>query len=178
MADVILLVVTLVKTAGTFRSANAVGLSSSLSTLMMRDSTLYFMQVIFTGGRNEDVRSLLRSVFLILNISQMIVEETTGKTFVGPFITVITSILSSRFILNLRWTAHHNFHASNISTLSVPTLQFRRSLIGNLDESLHSGYDEREVAHSVAPASDQEDHSRLKLSDDPLQKPDHNTSMV
>ncbi|OCH87019.1 hypothetical protein OBBRIDRAFT_837711 [Obba rivulosa] len=57
---------------------------ASLATLLLRDGTIYFL------------------IFLFLNVIQMILFLTGVFNYVTIFITPLSSILVSRFIMNLR----------------------------------------------------------------------------
>ncbi|KAI0763245.1 hypothetical protein BC629DRAFT_1543695 [Irpex lacteus] len=102
-ADLILLVVTWIKTFGTWKSTSRHNQSFCISQAILRDGTLYFL------------------VFLALNISQIVVFEVTGVGIIAPFLLAFTSVLSSRFIINLRWIAHEQNRSSRTS---MPSLAF------------------------------------------------------
>lgn len=63
----------------------------------------------------------------------------------------MTSVLISRFLLNLRQVGHSSGDLSNVRTSHIATLRFRipETIVGNLGESLH-------VEDDVESSEDQE----------------------
>ncbi|KAI0337148.1 hypothetical protein BDW22DRAFT_1349368 [Trametopsis cervina] len=134
-ADLILLIVTWIKTFGALRDLKEFGIQMEISQLMLRDGTLYFL------------------VFLAMNLGQIVLFQTAGISLVAPFILPVTSILVSRFVLNLRWASHQMNRTSDVRftplTESEPPL--RLSLLGNLGEPLHSDRGQLDCAPIESP---------------------------
>ncbi|KAI0083607.1 hypothetical protein BDY19DRAFT_998451 [Irpex rosettiformis] len=85
-ADALVLILTCVKTLRTYLMAREVRLTqkNSISELLVRQGIVYFL------------------IFLSLNVAQTAVQETTGIEYLSPYIFAVTSILMTRFMLNLR----------------------------------------------------------------------------
>ncbi|EKM58487.1 uncharacterized protein PHACADRAFT_140452 [Phanerochaete carnosa HHB-10118-sp] len=87
LVDIIVLSVTLIKTFETQRVANRLHVQVPLTTMLIRDGTIYFLTV------------------LSMNIAQLVVFHTTEQVYLISFICTVTAILVSRFFLDLRETA-------------------------------------------------------------------------
>ncbi|KAL4252471.1 hypothetical protein ABKN59_002786 [Abortiporus biennis] len=86
--DVLVLASTVVKTIDVKRAANRANIGASLSTLLLRDGTLYFIAAILSHA-------------LALVVAYTALDAPSISVIIGP-IEVILSILVSRFILNLK----------------------------------------------------------------------------
>ncbi|EKM58486.1 uncharacterized protein PHACADRAFT_182807 [Phanerochaete carnosa HHB-10118-sp] len=91
LADFIVLYATLIKTFETQRVANSVPMQVPLTTMLIRDGTIYFLYVFL---------SYIATV-LSMNIAQLIVFHTTGQVYLVSFICTVTAILVSRSFLDL-----------------------------------------------------------------------------
>ncbi|KAI0092855.1 hypothetical protein BDY19DRAFT_990532 [Irpex rosettiformis] len=123
VADLIVLAVTWTKTFRVWRLIPLRDKSYSISQAMMRDGTTYFL------------------VFLALNICQIVVFEVTRVGFVAQFLLPVTSVLSSRFIMNLRWIDYENKNSSQVSLppLSIAVPQKPNDSMDSPDAFLASG---------------------------------------
>ncbi|KAI0748764.1 hypothetical protein C8Q80DRAFT_757828 [Daedaleopsis nitida] len=85
VTDGLVLAVTWLETFSSWQASKNAGLKTSLATLLLRDGTAYFL-ILFT-----------------LNIIHLVCTLTgVFTTSVGTFVESLTTILTSRFILNLR----------------------------------------------------------------------------
>ncbi|KAL6299459.1 hypothetical protein BKA93DRAFT_753393 [Sparassis latifolia] len=116
VADVIVLMVTWMKTYEIKRYANSAHVEAPLATLLLRDGTLYF------------------TLLLVLNLSLML------SNYYGP--RRFMCIIVSRFLLNLRETDNVQNHvASNPSFVCTHarSLQLASRIVGNMGASLSHG---------------------------------------
>ncbi|EMD40159.1 hypothetical protein CERSUDRAFT_92653 [Gelatoporia subvermispora B] len=88
VADLLVLAMTWIKTYVIIRDARICGVKMPLAEAMIRDGTFYFM------------------VNLCINVIQVVGNLTNAFTNVFVFITPVTSIIISRFLLNLRGVAY------------------------------------------------------------------------
>ncbi|TFY56786.1 hypothetical protein EVJ58_g7427 [Rhodofomes roseus] len=123
-ADVIVLVVTWRNTYNIQKEASVVNLRTPTITLLLRDGTIYF------------------TLLLILNVLHLALEITDVFWDITYFVTGFSSIVISRFLLNLRQVhadeerdgTQPSFIASHVSGLN-----FASTIIGNLGEHLDHG---------------------------------------
>ncbi|KAI0078644.1 hypothetical protein K474DRAFT_1706364 [Panus rudis PR-1116 ss-1] len=133
--DVLVIVFTWIKTIGIKRVASSVNMKASLSTLLLRDGTIYF------------------GTLLALHIAHFVTLETNVIWNPLPiFIDAITTILITRFILNLRTvfltSGGNQMNASSLhmSQFSVPQFAgVANSVVGNLGAPLGHTFE-----HSMA----------------------------
>ncbi|THG96397.1 hypothetical protein EW026_g5432 [Hermanssonia centrifuga] len=132
-ADILVLVLTWMKTYRNYKEATRVGLQAKVSSLLLRDGTTYFIAL------------------LLMNIAQVVLKTLPslgGDSPIGiSVISTLNPILISRFLLNLR-EAGQSDNQQSLSSFSaprfhVPTLP---TLIGNMGEELN---------HSLGHDSDQ-----------------------
>ncbi|OBZ67914.1 hypothetical protein A0H81_12146 [Grifola frondosa] len=120
--DALVLVLTWAKTFGIKRAAMSLHIKATLSTLLLRDGTLYF------------------AILLLLNVVDLVVLQSDVIFNPLPiFIDVFTCILISRFMLNLREVFYsddplHDHSASLVSRFS--NVNFASNVIGNLGAPL------------------------------------------
>ncbi|PSS35550.1 hypothetical protein PHLCEN_2v1513, partial [Hermanssonia centrifuga] len=74
-------------------------------------------------------------VLLLLNVCDILLIIFTGQSYVSPFISFVTSIITSRFILNLREGNSGSSHLESWSEFSDPGLAIPSGL-GNLGRPL------------------------------------------
>ncbi|KAI0092856.1 hypothetical protein BDY19DRAFT_903594 [Irpex rosettiformis] len=96
-ADLSLLVVILVKSWKTWMLTRQADHKFSIAQSMLRDGIIYFLAL------------------LILNIVQILITKITGQLLIEPVIIALTSVLSSRFIINLRWQEYKRNRFSELS---------------------------------------------------------------
>ncbi|KAI0370967.1 hypothetical protein BV20DRAFT_228900 [Pilatotrama ljubarskyi] len=109
LMDALVLGITWYRTAGIFIAARKVHLDTSLVYLMLRDGTTFF------------------SLSLALHIIVIVVGETR-QTSLSLVTCIFTSIIMTRFFLNLRML--DNSRVDSFKSLSIPltqTLEFRFS---------------------------------------------------
>ncbi|GBE84072.1 hypothetical protein SCP_0600500 [Sparassis crispa] len=124
VADVIVLMVTWMKTYEIKRYANSAHVEAPLATLLLRDGTLYFM------------------LLLMLNLSLMLSNYYGVYEYLPYFIDLFMCIIVSRFLLNLRETDNVQNHvASNPSFVCTHarSLQLASRIVGNMGASLSHG---------------------------------------
>ncbi|OSC97297.1 hypothetical protein PYCCODRAFT_1398958 [Trametes coccinea BRFM310] len=92
VGDLIVLAITWRSTFGITRAANVARVRMSLTNAILKDGTIYFV------------------CLLILNVINIVVNVVARTSAVSAFQDPITSILVSRFLLNLRDTFDHNEH--------------------------------------------------------------------
>ncbi|TCD60743.1 hypothetical protein EIP91_009611 [Steccherinum ochraceum] len=128
-SDTLVIVLTWVKTFGLRRVAARLHLRGSLSSILLRDGTVYF------------------AIILALNAVQLATEESNVIWNPVPiFIDVFTTILISRFILNLRQVFDHSQNPNqdlstfnSNGTFTVP--RFVGNLGAELEHSVSSPHD-------------------------------------
>ncbi|KAI0338636.1 hypothetical protein BDW22DRAFT_1362709 [Trametopsis cervina] len=122
-ADALVLALTCIKTLSVSRGMRALQMQhSSISQLLVRKGFLYFL------------------VFLLLNIIQTIIQETTGIEYLSPYIVAITSVLTSRFLLNLRQNNESSEAEPVISDIVFrrhSLNQFATTFVANFGEDLN-----------------------------------------
>ncbi|KAI0646124.1 hypothetical protein C8Q79DRAFT_648256 [Trametes meyenii] len=88
-------------------------------------------------------------LLLIMNITQIIVAaEAPGNNLPAFFISPVTSILISRFLLNLREVAQRSEtddSKSAIISTQFPSIVIPASLLGNIGEPLYSGIEDEQT---------------------------------
>ncbi|KAI0078676.1 hypothetical protein K474DRAFT_1742944 [Panus rudis PR-1116 ss-1] len=139
LADLFVIVITLFKTFNVKMHASRAGVSAPLISLLVRDGSLYFLAIMF------------------MNLLDIVLLRTIGYGAIADMITTISSILISRFILNLREIdLHDGFNANSINRSSgayanddlraaeFSSIHFAYSnqLVGNMGASLNAGEDE------------------------------------
>ncbi|KAI0689552.1 hypothetical protein BC835DRAFT_1418438 [Cytidiella melzeri] len=128
-ADILVLVATWVKTWVTYREGIRIGMRVPMASLLIRDGTLYFIAL------------LVMNIYQILNntIPSFLVADA-GTVY----ISVLTPMLISRFLLNLRQVdqGQETEAVSTRSRFSAIHFQQPRSLVGNMGEQLCDGSSE------------------------------------
>ncbi|KAI0350951.1 hypothetical protein OH77DRAFT_1430355 [Trametes cingulata] len=108
LMDALVLGITWYRTAGIFISARKVHLDTSLVYLMLRDGTTFF------------------SLSLGLHIVVIVVDETR-QTSLGLVTCIFTSIIMTRFFLNLRTLDNSGMDSKSFSVRLTQTLEFHFS---------------------------------------------------
>ncbi|RDX46707.1 hypothetical protein OH76DRAFT_1420098 [Lentinus brumalis] len=132
--DFLILLFTLMKTAKVRKAALSLDVHPSLMVLLLRDGTTYFL------------------LLLVMNLAQIVVAaEVLGNNFIAFFISPLTSILITRFLLNLRQLAHTSASApqfsdseasrSAIISTQFPSMHLSFDILGNMGAPLRSGFD-------------------------------------
>ncbi|EKM48717.1 uncharacterized protein PHACADRAFT_202485 [Phanerochaete carnosa HHB-10118-sp] len=142
LADAIVLVLTWIKTFGHWKNARRLNMRVSLTTCLLRDGTIYFIE--------HSTASDLRLFY-----------DTAP---VSAFIVALPPVLISRFMINLRTVdselSDYSVHMS-YRQQEQPTLQIRRSLnrLGNIGGILQSGWgDELCDEENGSAEADEEGH--------------------
>ncbi|THH31060.1 hypothetical protein EUX98_g3132 [Antrodiella citrinella] len=144
-ADAIILILTWIRTADIMRTFK-LRVKSSLGVMLLRDGTLYFL-FMFT-----------------LNVVNLIAIKEQKFGAVPALSDVITAILISRFLLNLRRVyivsdeSSKSFHASRFSDL-----RFANSVTGNMGAPLAT-MSEKDLEHG----DDEEPEREEVFSKDPM----------
>jgi len=155
-ADTLVLLVTWRVTYSTKRSAEKANIRMSVSGLLFRDGTLFF------------------AALTILNIVHIICFMTGTFSQFSVFLEVLTSILISRFFLNLRQACSPSDANTLASADGSGSLRFTSSVLGNLDAPLSStsGIDSELSVRNVSErhrrdvseeATDPEQHSHVAV---------------
>ncbi|THG95122.1 hypothetical protein EW026_g6472 [Hermanssonia centrifuga] len=130
LGDTLVLVVTWVKTARNLTEGARIGMRTPLSTMLLRDGTIYF------------------AIILMMNIAQMVVRAVPSFQnfdFVPIVISawVLQPILISRFLLNLRQVGSPDNDSQEAfnSEFSVPGFRVPSlsSIVGNMGEDPDHG---------------------------------------
>ncbi|TCD64606.1 hypothetical protein EIP91_003871 [Steccherinum ochraceum] len=125
--DLVVLLLTYIKTVGIWRAAPAAskftGTRPRLSTLLIRDGTVYFVSML-----------IMNLVNLILLLRAQPADASTSFKFI-QIMNVINANLIARFVLDLRVTASSDGGGSSESlgcptVGSVSTIQFRAQSVG------------------------------------------------
>ncbi|KAI0827993.1 hypothetical protein BC628DRAFT_1317402 [Trametes gibbosa] len=144
--DLIVLLVTWYSTYGITRAAKVANIQMSLTSALLKDGTVYFV------------------CLLILNILNIIFNAVPNSSAISAFQDPITSILVSRFLLNLRdvlTTGTHDTrpsyirpssHAGHVST-GVQFAEFVEPMGADLDHPFFA-YDESDVSTKWSDTSD------------------------
>ncbi|KAI0769544.1 hypothetical protein BC629DRAFT_790526 [Irpex lacteus] len=133
-ADILVLVVTWMKTARSYSEARRLKIETPLSMMLIRDGTLYFVILLMVNVLQVFGQNI--PILFSLNITE-------------PFFQNLPPIIVRRFILNLRqikpagnsWVSGNQSHGLRI--------------VGNLGESLQFGADEEvdnEIEEDTNPA--------------------------
>ncbi|EKM57574.1 uncharacterized protein PHACADRAFT_206470 [Phanerochaete carnosa HHB-10118-sp] len=130
VADLLVLVLTWMKTYRQYREARALNIKSPLTTYFIHDGTIYFI------------------VLLILNISQIVSFFFTSIGILAPFTSIMPQILVCRFMMNLRLLSHGSSTTSEDESsrqlASLRMLTFNEnatpSFMGNMGEPLDYGH--------------------------------------
>ncbi|KAI0711554.1 hypothetical protein C8Q76DRAFT_785329 [Earliella scabrosa] len=152
--DFLILLFTLMKTAQVRKAALSLDLHPSIMTLLLRDGTAYFL------------------LLFVMNIGQIIVaSQVPGTNWIAFFASPLTSILITRFLLNLRQVARvadrlspSGETSSPVISTQFPSVQLSTGLLGNLGAPLRSAYDSTDD-HTEA---DGEFEDKLVYVDEPL----------
>ncbi|THG94501.1 hypothetical protein EW026_g6979 [Hermanssonia centrifuga] len=138
LGDALVLAVTWLKTARNLTEGARIGMRTPLSTMLLRDGTIYF------------------AVLLMMNIALVVILTVPSFQFFGVVSTVIGTlqpILISRFLLNLRQVgspendSQEAFNSQfSVPGFCVPTME---SIIGNMGENLDHGGPTEEVEDEV-----------------------------
>ncbi|THG95249.1 hypothetical protein EW026_g6369 [Hermanssonia centrifuga] len=129
LGDGLVLVVTWVKTARNLAEGARIGMRTPLSTMLLRDGTIYF------------------AILFVMNIVQVVVKTALSfqnLNLLTPVIQTLQPILISRFLLNLRQVGSPEIDSQEAfnSQFSVPGFRVPSlsSIVGNMGEDLdHSG---------------------------------------
>ncbi|KAI0331754.1 hypothetical protein GY45DRAFT_1248260 [Cubamyces sp. BRFM 1775] len=130
--DIVVLVLTWVRTLGIKRESRRLGLHTPIVTLLLRDGTMYFLVILFI-----QVFSIVSSDFVLWDVWPY-------------FDQVFTVIFSCRFMLNLRGvylsstttssaegdTTYH--FGTNSTARALSTLHFTSSVVGNMGAPVHT----------------------------------------
>lgn len=124
IADVLVLVLTWVKTYEQVVSARRLGQTMSVSICLLRDGTIYFVIL------------LALNLFALLTVTTL----TSKSVFDTPVVT-IPPILVSRFILNLRQVDGNGGTRTDgrLPDFSAPQFEVADSVFGNFGEPLEHG---------------------------------------
>ncbi|KAH9947315.1 hypothetical protein B0H21DRAFT_348005 [Amylocystis lapponica] len=122
-SDAIVLLVTWANTYKIKKHADRIDVKAPLVTLLLRDGTLYFLLLL-----------LLNILHMALYLANIFVDMIY---FIGP----ISSVIMSRFLLNLRQVyLTDNIDETRTSTRSnVSDMRFAASFVGNLGAPLSYG---------------------------------------
>ncbi|GJE98347.1 hypothetical protein PsYK624_145750 [Phanerochaete sordida] len=125
-SDVLLLVLTWIKSFRQFRDVRRLGLGGSIATVLLRDGTLYFITL------------------LVVNVLQIVTFSSgfPNASDVDAFVQAMPPLLVQRFMLNLRQLDKVNEESAvNAQHSSRFSLSFRApsTLIGNIGEPLDHG---------------------------------------
>ncbi|EKM57680.1 uncharacterized protein PHACADRAFT_206560 [Phanerochaete carnosa HHB-10118-sp] len=132
LADMIVIILTWIKTFGDWKRARRNNVKVSSTTCLLRDGTLYFI------------------VLLALNITQLLVYNSpTDLSSVGVLVSNVPLVLINRFMINLRTAGSEVLdHSMRITDQQQEqsTVQFRRSTnrLGNIGGTLQNGWDDDE----------------------------------
>ncbi|KAI0746558.1 hypothetical protein C8Q80DRAFT_779020 [Daedaleopsis nitida] len=129
--DFLVLLFTLMKTAAVRRAALSLDLHPNIKALLLRDGTVYFL------------------LLLVMNLAQIIfAAKVPGTNWISFFTPPITSILITRFLLNLRQVAQKSGRSpsskgvsSIVISTQLPSMRFSTDYLGNLGAPLRTGYD-------------------------------------
>ncbi|EIW64011.1 uncharacterized protein TRAVEDRAFT_67927 [Trametes versicolor FP-101664 SS1] len=128
VGDLIVLIVTWHSTFGITRAARVANIRMSLTTAILKDGTLYF------------------ACLLILNVVNIIVNAVPNSSAVSAFQDPVTSILVSRFLLNLRDTLGGDVHDT------------RPSFVASTRNGPHAASTGMQFANFVDPMGAELDH--------------------
>ncbi|THH00541.1 hypothetical protein EW026_g2018 [Hermanssonia centrifuga] len=139
IADIIVLALTWMKTYRNSREFLRMNMGVSLSILLLRDGTIYFV------------------VLLVMNIAQICVENVPRLQVLSPVITFVnnlTPILTSRFLINLRQVDQlkDESDGAGFSRFTVPGFRAPTSITGNIGECLE--FDGWETPEQTTEESD------------------------
>ncbi|EKM57577.1 uncharacterized protein PHACADRAFT_206472 [Phanerochaete carnosa HHB-10118-sp] len=147
LADLLVLVLTWMKTYRQYKEARSLNIKSSLITCLIHDSTVYFF------------------ILLALNASQVLFFCFSSTTIIFVFTTTLPQILICRFMMNLRLLNLDRSTTSDIGTFqllaSLRVLTVNNdatpSSMGNVSESL--GYDQDDGENDNAHISGEQSTS-------------------
>ncbi|THG93193.1 hypothetical protein EW026_g7976 [Hermanssonia centrifuga] len=138
LGDALVLAVTWAKTAKNLAEGAGIGMRTPLSTMLLRDGTVYF------------------AILLMMNIAQVVlnaVPSLENFNFVDTVIQTLQPILISRFLLNLRQVGSPEIDSQEAfnSQFSVPGFRVPslESIVGNMGEDLDHGGLAEEVEDQV-----------------------------
>ncbi|EKM57575.1 uncharacterized protein PHACADRAFT_192722 [Phanerochaete carnosa HHB-10118-sp] len=126
VADVLILILTWMKTHRQYREAKLLNIKSPLATCLIRDGTIYFF------------------ILLVLNASQILSFYLTSISIVTAFTSTLPQMLICRFMMNLRLLNLGSSTSSEVGMsqqlASLRTLVFNNdappSFMGNMGEPL------------------------------------------
>jgi len=149
VSDAVVLVLVWLRTYTIMREISKFGSGPHLSTLLLRDGTIYFVSL------------------LILNIANLIAIRFQSFGSIPALTSVLTSILISRFFLDLRevYLSGQNPEGSTTAPSHMSAVQFA-SAAGNLGAPLVALFDPEERHDWVH--NEDEDEETPRVSDDPL----------
>lgn len=146
--DALVLVLTWVKTVGIRKSLARIGVKTSVPILLLRDGTIYFL------------------LLLALNVSNFVISDLLSNNVFTEMRRVITSILISRFMINLRGIyTRSGSTASSLHLSESSDIRFANSVFGNLATPL--GLIE-EAQRRVPSSPESEDIQIVNVSGSPL----------
>ncbi|PIL23157.1 hypothetical protein GSI_14466 [Ganoderma sinense ZZ0214-1] len=131
--DGLVVVFTWIKTHRVYVLTRKLAFRTNYSALLLRDGTLYFLAVV------------------ILNVTAIVYVTNIGSNLLNDIIVTLTSILMSRFLLNLRDQRAQNERESAIRTSSVEASSFALSTVRFQSNVSHS------MAGSMIDDDDDED---------------------
>ncbi|CAL1698806.1 unnamed protein product [Somion occarium] len=127
--DAFILILTWAKTAGIMRSLASVHIRTSLTTMLLRDGTVYF------------------AFLLVLNVANLVAISYNIFGALPALTDVVTSILITRFLLNLRGVYSSNGATTSFDfDKSMSDVRFANAsdVVGNLGAPLNSVLDNEE----------------------------------
>ncbi|KAI0794749.1 hypothetical protein C8Q74DRAFT_1436582 [Fomes fomentarius] len=139
IADVLVLVITW---RATYQSYKDQGQSLSLTYILLRDGNLYFLS------------QLILNTFYFISLFTLVetLEGSSVNALAGMICEPLTSILVSRFLLDLQEAHQHSQHQHGLSSMS--SIQGMDRVIGSLGSNLD------------APGEGESDHTAFELHND------------
>lgn len=153
-SDVVVLVLTWIKSLSQFREMRQLKMGSSVSTILLRDGTIYFVAL------------------LVMNILQVVTYSTGlagGAAYAIVFLQALPPLLVQRFMLNLRQLSAPpvDSAAANVADLSRFSVHFRvpSDFLGNIGEPLAHG--DGDGGWRSEPATTLHDSGDTRFTDEP-----------
>jgi len=146
--DAVILILTWVKTAGIIKHFSSLKIHTSLVTMLLRDGTVYF------------------AFLLILNIANLVAIEEQAFGAIPAISDVVTSILISRFMLNLRgvYTTSDSDLTSSFHPSKFSDIRFVNTVVGNLGAPLNTSA----PVDDAEAVEDESRSSKIHFSSNPL----------
>ncbi|KAL6300947.1 hypothetical protein BKA93DRAFT_828648 [Sparassis latifolia] len=152
--DALVLFLTWIKTYGIRKVASQMHIKATISTLLLRDGTIYF------------------GTMLALNVVDLIIVQSDVIFNPLPnFIDVITCILISRFLLNLREVVvdGDGNQGESLDVSARLSLQFAASVLGNIGAPLeHTMWSARHEGVEEEGEEEEQRERVLRVSSNPL----------